>query len=69
VAGQADILLVPDIEAGNLLAKSIVYFAPNKTAGLVLGAKAPVVLTSRTDSPETKLLSIASAVVLSSYKA
>ena len=62
------IYLVPDIEAGNLLAKSIVYFAPNKTAALVLGAKAPVVLTSRTDSPETKLLSIASAVVLSSYK-
>jgi len=68
VAGKADILHVPDIEAGNMLAKAIVYFADNKTAGLVLGAKAPVVLTSRSDSPETKLLSIASAVVLAAYQ-
>ncbi|GAB6280251.1 MAG: phosphate butyryltransferase [Thermovirga sp.] len=68
VAGKADILHVPDIEAGNLLAKAIVYFSNNKTAGLVLGAKAPVVLTSRSDSPETKLLSIASAVALSAYE-
>jgi phosphate butyryltransferase len=68
VAGHADILHVPDIEAGNMLAKAIVYFSNNKTAGLVLGAKAPVVLTSRADSPETKLLSIASAVVLSAYE-
>jgi phosphate butyryltransferase len=51
-----------------MLAKAIVYFAENKTAGLVLGAKAPVVLTSRSDSPETKLLSIASAVVLAAYQ-
>lgn len=68
VAGKADILHVPDIEAGNMLAKAIVYFAESKTAGLVLGAKAPVVLTSRSDSPETKLLSIASAVVLAAYQ-
>ncbi|MDR3254455.1 MAG: phosphate butyryltransferase [Synergistaceae bacterium] len=68
VAGHADILIVPDIEAGNLLAKSIVYFARNKTAGLVLGAKAPVVLTSRADSAETKLLSIASAVALAAFQ-
>jgi phosphate butyryltransferase len=68
VAGHADILLVPDIEAGNLLAKAIVYFARNKTAGLVLGAKAPVVLTSRADSAETKLLSIASAVALAAFQ-
>lgn len=67
VAGKADILLVPDIEAGNMMAKAIVYFSNNKTAGLVLGAKAPVVLTSRSDTPETKLLSIASAVALSVY--
>ena len=68
VAGKADILLVPDIEAGNMMAKAIVYFSNNKTAGLVLGAKAPVVLTSRSDTPETKLLSIASAVALSVYQ-
>ncbi|WP_029165510.1 phosphate butyryltransferase [Aminiphilus circumscriptus] len=68
VAGNADILLVPDIEAGNMMAKAIVYFARNKTAGLVLGAKAPVVLTSRTDTAETKLLSIASAVALAAHQ-
>lgn len=68
VAGNADVLLVPDIEAGNMMAKAIVYFARNKTAGLVLGAKAPVVLTSRTDSAEAKLLSIASAVALAAHQ-
>ncbi|GHV54799.1 phosphate butyryltransferase [Synergistales bacterium] len=68
VAGKADILLVPTIESGNMLAKSIVYFARNKTAGLVLGAKAPIVLTSRADSAETKLLSIASAVALAAFQ-
>lgn len=64
VAGQADVLVAPDIEAGNILAKSIVYFAENQTAGILLGAAAPVVLTSRADSPQTKLNSIATAVVL-----
>jgi phosphate butyryltransferase len=68
VAGKADILLVPDIEAGNMMAKAIVYFSNSKTAGLVLGAKAPVVLTSRSDTAETKLLSIASAVALSAHQ-
>ena len=68
VAGYADILLVPDIDAGNMLAKAIVYFARNKTAGIVLGAKAPIVLTSRADSSEAKLLSIASAVALAAHQ-
>ncbi len=68
VAGHADILLVPDIESGNMLAKAIVYFARNKTAGIVLGARAPIVLTSRADSSETKLLSIASAVALAAFQ-
>jgi len=68
VAGHAEVLLVPDIEAGNIFAKAIVYLTKNKTAGLVLGAKVPVVLTSRADSAETKLLSIASAVALAAYK-
>jgi len=67
VAGHADILHVPDIESGNMLAKAIVYFAENKTAGIVLGAAAPVVLTSRADSAEAKLLSIASAVALAAH--
>ena len=69
VAGCADVLLVPNIESGNMMAKAIVYFARNKTAGLVLGAKAPIVLTSRSDSAETKLLSIASAVALAAFQA
>lgn len=68
VAGHADVLLVPNIEAGNMLAKSIVYFARNRTAAVVLGAKVPVVLTSRADSPETKLYSIASAVAMATHK-
>lgn len=68
VAGYADILLVPNIDSGNMLAKAIVYFARNKTAGIVLGAKAPIVLTSRADSSEAKLLSIASAVALAAFQ-
>jgi len=67
VAGHADILMVPDIEAGNMMAKAIIYFAKGKTAGLVVGAKAPIVLTSRSDSAETKLLSIASAVAMAAF--
>lgn len=59
VAGYADILMVPTIEAGNMLYKSMVYFARAKNAGIIVGAKAPVVLTSRADSDEAKLNSIA----------
>jgi len=66
VAGKADILLLPDIEAGNVLYKSIVYFAPSKNAGLIVGAKAPIVLTSRADTEETKLYSIALGVLCAS---
>lgn len=69
VAGYADILHVPNIEAGNMLAKGIVYFSENKTAAVVLGAKAPIVLTSRADSAETKLLSIATACALAAHQA
>ncbi|AQS59235.1 bifunctional enoyl-CoA hydratase/phosphate acetyltransferase [Desulforamulus ferrireducens] len=61
VAGQADILLVPNIEAGNLLGKSITYFAGGLMAGVVLGAGAPIVLPSRADTPQGKLLSLALA--------
>ncbi len=65
VAGQADVLLVPDIEAGNILVKSFVYAAQAKVAGVVIGAKVPVVLTSRADSAESKFFSIAAAVLTS----
>lgn len=61
VAGRADVLLVPNIESGNMLFKSMVYFGGSRLAGIVLGATAPIVLTSRADSPESKLLSIALA--------
>ena len=64
VAGRADILVVPDIEAGNILAKSLVYFGGHRIIGLLVGAKAPVVLTSRADTHEAKLLSIAGAVLM-----
>ncbi|MCK5113893.1 MAG: bifunctional enoyl-CoA hydratase/phosphate acetyltransferase [Phycisphaerae bacterium] len=64
VAGQADILLVPDIECGNVFAKSLVYFGGHRLVGLLVGAKAPVVLTSRADSMESKMLSIAAAVLM-----
>ena len=64
VAGDADLLLMPDIEAGNVLYKALAYFASAKVASVILGASAPVVLTSRSDSEEAKLNSIllASAV-------
>lgn len=62
VAGNADILLVPDIEAGNILYKSLVYFANAKVGAVIAGAKAPIVLTSRADSAESKLYSLALAV-------
>ena len=64
VAGNADILCVPDIEAGNVLYKSLTCFAGVEIAGCVVGAKRPVVITSRSDSPRTKLLSIALAAIL-----
>ena len=69
VAGRADILFVPQIEAGNVLAKSITYFSRgSKTAALILGAAAPVILTSRADPMEAKLLSIAGAVMMAHHE-
>jgi phosphate acetyltransferase len=59
VAGKADVLLVPDLEAGNILAKQLQYLAGADAAGIVLGARVPVVLTSRADSVRTRLASIA----------
>src|SRR5262249_53729235 len=59
VAGQADILLVPDLEAGNMLAKQLAYLAGAQGAGIVLGARVPIVLTGRADSVRTRLASTA----------
>ncbi|MDM8127011.1 phosphate butyryltransferase [Paraclostridium benzoelyticum] len=64
IAGKADILLAPDIEAGNILYKSLVFFSETKNAGVIVGAKAPIILTSRADSEETKLNSIALGVLM-----
>jgi len=64
VAGDADIYLVPYIEVGNVMYKSMVYFAKARCAGIVVGAKVPIVLTSRADSHDAKVNSIASAVLL-----
>lgn len=68
VAGRADILLVPDIEAGNILYKSLVYFAGSQLGGLVVGAEAPVIITSRADTHETKLHSIGLALLVAYQK-
>lgn len=64
VAGMADILVTPDIEAGNMLGKSLVYIANGKIAGLILGAAKPVVVTSRADTYEAKIMSIALGALL-----
>ena len=58
VAGEPDLLVVPNIEAGNVLYKAFTYFQGARTAGILLGAQCPIVLTSRADPPEAKLLSI-----------
>jgi len=63
VAGQADVLIAPDLEAGNLLAKGITYFAQAYMAGIIVGARAPIILPSRSDTHEAKLLAIAMCVV------
>jgi len=65
VVGAADVLIMPDIEAGNILYKGLVYFAKARPAGIIMGAKCPVVLLSRADSADAKLMSIALAVLSS----
>lgn len=64
VAGKADILVVPNIETGNALFKAMVYFLSATAAGLVLGAKVPIVLTSRADPPEARLAAAALAAII-----
>ena len=64
VAGKANILLVPDLEAGNMLAKQLTYIADAGAAGIVLGARIPIILTSRADTPCARIASAAVAVLL-----
>jgi phosphate acetyltransferase len=61
VAGRANVLIVPDLEAGNMLAKSLTFLADADAAGIVLGARVPIILTSRADSVTTRLASCAVA--------
>jgi phosphate butyryltransferase len=65
IGGEADILIMPDIESGNVFYKSVNFFAACKVAGIVVGAQVPVVVTSRADSKETKFYSIALAMQVS----
>ena len=64
VAGCADILITPDVESGNILAKALAYFAKGHMAGVVVGAKCPIVMPSRSDPPQQKMLSLALGVYL-----
>jgi phosphotransacetylase len=63
VAGDPDILLAPDLEAGNILAKQLSFLAKADSAGLVLGAKVPIILTSRADSVRSRIASCAVAML------
>lgn len=66
VSGNVDLILVPNIETGNALGKSLIYFANSKMAGIVLGATHPIVMTSRSETPEGKMNSIALACLVNS---
>lgn len=68
VAGRADILLVPNLEAGNFLFKQMVYFMSATAAGVVMGAKVPIVLTSRADPPEARSAAAAIAAIVAAGK-
>lgn len=67
VAGHADILVVPDLEAGNMLAKEFTFLAGAVAAGVVLGATVPIILTSRADSVATRLASCALGVLVARH--
>jgi phosphate acetyltransferase len=64
VAGDADVLVVPDLEAGNMLAKQLAFLANADAAGIVLGARVPIILTSRADTVRARMASCAVAVLL-----
>jgi phosphotransacetylase len=63
VAGRADILVVPDLEAGNMLTKQLIFLSGAAAAGIVLGARVPIILTSRADSARTRIASCALGVL------
>ncbi|MFT3761334.1 MAG: bifunctional enoyl-CoA hydratase/phosphate acetyltransferase [Pseudoxanthomonas sp.] len=67
VAGRADVLVVPDLESGNMLVKQLIYLGDAASAGIVLGAKVPVILTSRADSRESRIASCAIALMLAHH--
>jgi phosphate butyryltransferase len=69
IAGLADVLIVPNVEAGNIVAKGLLYFAHARMAGLVVGAQVPIVISSRADTAETRYLSLAMAAVLARKEA
>ena len=64
VAGHADILITPDVESGNILAKALAYFAKGRMAGVVVGAECPIVMPSRSAPPQQKMLSLALGICL-----
>ena len=68
VAGQANVLVVPDLEAGNMLAKSLSFLAGADAAGIVIGARVPIMLTSRADSVTTRLASCAVASLMAAAR-
>lgn len=67
VAGDCDILLVPSIEVGNIVSKALTYMSNSKSAGIIMGAKVPIVLTSRSDTSESKLYSIIYGALISKH--
>ena len=67
VSGETDIMLMPTIEVGNGIGKALTYFAGAKSAGIIMGAKAPIVLVSRADSHQSKLYSIAYGALIAGY--
>lgn len=68
VAGQADVLIAPDIEAGNIIAKQLTYFSGALSAGIVIGARVPIILTSRADDEATRLASCAAAMLVAGHQ-
>jgi phosphate acetyltransferase len=68
VAGKANVLIVPDLEAGNMLAKSLTFLADADAAGIVLGARVPIILTSRADSELVRLASCAVASLVAAHQ-
>jgi phosphotransacetylase len=68
VAGDADVVLLPDIEAANVLYKGLIFLAGSELGAVVMGAKNPIVLTSRADSAESKLCSLVLSGVVAAYQ-